>query len=268
MGFSEEIVAAVLGVIQGLTEFLPVSSSGHLVIVSSILDGEPLPLSLNIALHLGTLAATMAYFWRDWVRMGAACARRVAFRESSFETRTLIPALVLGTIPAGIIGLLWQKEIEILFHNPLSVTLPLALVGLALWAVDSKMPSPLKLSDLRIRDGILIGFAQATALIPGVSRSGATILGGRILGLKRDEAARFSFLLGTPAMAGAALLNLDSLLVSMKEPVFYIGFVMALVTGVFAIGFMLRFLRSHGFGVFALYRLVLAAIIFAMFFDS
>jgi undecaprenyl-diphosphatase len=256
--------AVILGVLQGLTEFLPVSSSAHLIVVSTFMDGKTLPLALNVALHLGTLGAVILYFWKDWLRLATACVRRVVYRERSFEADTLLPALLIGSIPAGVIGILWNDLIEAYFHNPVTVVAPLAIVGVLLWWVDKTRPLGKPMQGITLKDGFLIGCGQALALIPGVSRSGATILTGRLLGVAREDAARFSFMLGTPAMCGAALLKRDELLASTGDPVFIWGTLAALVSGCLAIAFFLRFLRRFGFGAFALYRVVLAGVILAL----
>ncbi len=253
--------ALILGILQGITEFLPVSSSAHLVIVSAIMDGKPLPLTLNIALHIGTVMAVLLYFHKDWLSLLSAAKERVFQKKSSFESDVLFPALIIGSLPAGIVGILWQDQIEQLFHNPKSVILPLVLVGILMWVIDAKASNNKKMTALTLKDAFIIGVAQACALVPGVSRSGSTIIGGRILGFKREEAARFSFLLGTPAMLGAALLNYKELLQSINDPVFYIGSIASMITGCLAIGFMLRFLKRFGLAAFAIYRIALAAVL-------
>ena len=258
---SESLYALVLGIIQGLTEFLPVSSSGHLILVSWYFSGEALPIELNIALHCGTLTAVLIYFWRDWLAIIYGTWRRVSGQGSTFESDVLLPALIIGSLPAGIIGLLYEERIEALFHNPWSVAVPLVVVGVMLWYGDRRSPATRVLGQLRLRDGLLIGIAQATALIPGVSRSGATILGGRLLNFERRDAARFSFLLGTPAMGGAALLKGPALWAYTDQPIFWVGLAASLVTGCLAISVFLRFLRRFGFAAFAIYRVVLGALI-------
>ena len=248
----------LLGVLQGTTEFLPVSSSGHLVVVSFFIGGEALPLTLNIALHLGTLCAVLLYFWRDWWRLAVGTWQHATKRQPSFESKVLLPGLVLGSIPAGVVGLAMHEQIESWFHNPISVAIPLLIVGIILWQSDARAGVSKTINDLKISDAIWIGVAQMFALIPGVSRSGATMIGGRLLGMGREDAAKFSFLLGTPAMGGAALLKGDEILARAHEPVFYVGFLVSLVTGVLTIGFLLKFLRRYGFLSFAIYRGILA----------
>ena len=260
----EPLYALVLGIIQGLTEFLPVSSSGHLILVSWYFSGEALPIELNIALHCGTLTAVLIYFWRDWWSIIRGTLGRVTGHGPSFESDTLLPALLIGSVPAGVVGLLYEDKIEALFHNPWSVALPLAVVGILLWYGDRKSATTRSLRQLRLQDSLLIGIAQATALIPGVSRSGATILGGRLLGFGRQDAARFSFLLGTPAMGGAALLKGSELWAYTDQTIFWVGLLTSLVTGCLAINVFLRFLRRFGFAAFAIYRVILGGLIFLL----
>jgi undecaprenyl-diphosphatase len=253
--------ALLLGILQGITEFLPVSSSAHLIVLSHYMDGKTLPLVLNVALHVGTFGALLVYFWRDWLRILKALVARVTKGQHSFEADSLLPGLIIGTIPAGVLGLLWEDDIERLFHNPVSVIAPLALVGIALWWVDKTRPGTHDLRHLTIKDALLVGLGQACALVPGVSRSGATIIAGRLCGLKREDAARYSFLLGTPAMAGAAVLKSKEIVAHVAEPAFLVGVTASFVTGCLCIGLLLRFLRTFGFGAFAIYRVGLAVLL-------
>jgi len=261
LDFVDSLQAIILGIVQGVGEFLPISSSGHLIIVSWLMSGKPLPLTLNIALHVGTLLAVLVYFWRDWLKIFKSTTGRIFTGEKSYETSVLLPGIILGSVPAGVIGILWNEKIEQIFHNPLSVCAPLFFVGIALWQVDKRWPVKKSASGITLTDCVLIGIGQAFALIPGVSRSGATILTGRLRGIDRESAARFSFMLGTPAMGGAAVLKYKELLSSAGDPIFYIGTGVSFVTGVLAIKFLLQFLKSYGFGVFAAYRALLAVFI-------
>jgi undecaprenyl-diphosphatase len=260
MNISEALYALLIGIVQGITEFLPVSSSAHLILTSHFFDGQTMPLSLNIALHLGTVTAVLVYFHKDWFEMAHAGLARLSGKRS-FAADVLLPALLIGSIPAGVIGILWQDQIEQTLHHPIATIIPLALVGIAMWWFDKSCPTNRNLSTLTFKDALLVGLAQACALIPGTSRSGATILTGRLLGFDRQSAARFSFLLGTPAMTGAALLNAKEILQSLDDPTFYIGFLTSAVVGCFAIGFLLKFLKNFGFLAFAIYRVLLAFIL-------
>ncbi|MFK7823651.1 MAG: undecaprenyl-diphosphate phosphatase [Oligoflexales bacterium] len=257
--------SAILGIIQGITEFLPVSSSAHLIFVSWLMEGKPLPLAVNTALHFGTLIAVLIYFWRDWLALINGSVATVFKGQKNFEGTTLLPALLLGSVPAGFVGILAKDQIEDIFHNPLSITLPLACVGFLLWFIDKRSSGSLSMQEMNVKMGIYIGFAQACALIPGVSRSGATISASRALGLSRDASARFSFLLGTPAMGGAALLHYKDFIASLGDPSFYIGIITSCVVGCLAIRFFLKFISRFGFLAFAIYRASLALLILIIY---
>jgi undecaprenyl-diphosphatase len=259
------LYALTLGIIQGITEFLPISSSAHLILFSTLYGGKTLPLTLNVALHMGTFVAVLIYFWRDWLLLSKGSLRWITRQDVSADKHArLLPILIFGCVPAAIIGILWEKQIEAIFHNPQSTLIPLAIVGVMLWYVDRRSAQVKNLSSMSIKDGLLVGIAQAMALIPGTSRSGITILAARMLGYDRESAARFSFLLGTPVMAGAVLLNLKDIGDSFSQPVFYVGAITSAIVGCFAIGFLLRFIKRFGFAAFAVYRVVLAVIIFLM----
>jgi undecaprenyl-diphosphatase len=257
--------AIILGVLQGIAEFLPISSSAHLIVASSLLGGRTMPLSMTVALHLGTLGAVLIYFWKDWLNLAKALWARLFEGKKSFESDSLFPGLILGSIPAAFFGLLWEEQIEAYFHNPLSVVLPIAIIGVALWLVDKKAPATRNINDVSLRDAFLIGLGQACALIPGFSRSGSTILAARLLKFRREDAARYSFLLGTPAMGGAALLEGKRMLAFAADPALYAGIAASLLTGCICIGFLLRFLRRFGFFAFAVYRIAFALSVVAWF---
>lgn len=252
--------SVVLGIIQGLAEFLPISSSGHLIIVSTMLQGQPLPMSLEVALHVGTMVALLIYFWRDWLDLLQGSLQTVKEKKLNPRSQLLIN-IVVGTIPAAVIGLAFEHQIEHFFTaRPYLVCFPLVIVGILLWWIDKKAPVHRKMLDFGPKQGFLVGVAQACALFPGTSRSGATIIASRLLGLDRSDAARFSFLLGTPAMAGAAVLKADEIIASIHLPEFYVGMIVSALTGWLVIGFLMRYLRTYGFGVFAIYRILLALV--------
>lgn len=257
--------AIIFGIVQGIGEFLPISSSAHLIATSSILDGSAMPLAVNVALHLGTVGAVLIYFWSDWAYMLVQFFKKVRGEPADNDAVRTLVLLALGTIPAGIIGLAFKSIIETHLHSPLVIVLPLALVGIALYVVDKKAKVASNVSQLSLGNVLLVGVMQALALIPGVSRSGSTIIGARLVGLGREEAARFSFLLGTPIMLGAALLELPNIAVAIKEPNFVIAVVASFLTGCFAIKFLLGYLKRHGFGVFAVYRVILAGGVLYLF---
>jgi undecaprenyl-diphosphatase len=256
--------AVCLGILQGITEFLPVSSSAHLILVSWWWDGKPLPMYLNVALHFGTLLAVLVYFAKDWLEMLTKTKRYFFYKEKSFAANTLFPSLVIASIPAGILGLSFKSSIEKYFHSPQTIVLPLFTVGILLWLVDKFCGTEKKLGSLTIASAFLIGIAQSFALIPGVSRSGATIIAARLLHFERSDAAKFSFLLGTPAMFGAALLHLGDFAQQVAEPKFYLSIIVSFLVGLATIKFFLEFIKKFGFLVFALYRGLLALVLFGI----
>ncbi len=257
---SDYLYSIILGIVQGIAEFLPVSSSAHLIVVSSFMRGDHLSLTLNVALHLGTLIAVGVYFFKDFYSIVTGCIKR----EKKWLNMLLI--LFVGSIPAGVVGVLWEDDIENLFHNPLSTVVPLVLVGILMYVVDKKKKSNLSLDQIGLKQGFLIGCSQAIALIPGVSRSGITITQARWLGFDKVSSARFSFLLGTPAMVGACVLKSRDIIANIMDPIFYVGVVTSMLFGFLAIGFLLKFISKYSLAVFMWYRLILAGIIVTLYF--
>jgi undecaprenyl-diphosphatase len=250
-------VAVGLGLIQGLSEFLPISSSAHLILMPWFMGWPDPGLAFDVALHLGTLGAVLAYFWRDWIRLLVA-----APRPHTPDGR-LFWLLMLSAIPGGIAGVLFDSLAEQALRSPLLIAGALATMGLVLLAADRFGPRHRHLHAIGITDALLIGIAQAGAIIPGVSRSGITIAVARARGIERASAARFSFLLGTPVIAGAALYKLRHLLDTpgtLNGP-FVAGVATAAVVGALSIGALLRYLQRAGLGIFVLYRLLLAALV-------
>ena len=255
------LFAILLGIVQGITEFLPVSSSGHLIVVSSIFSGHPLPLHLNVGLHIGTLLAVFIFFWRDWWQLLVALFDDFFRGKKSFYSRVLFPSLIIGSVPAGVIGIFLQDRIEEMFHQSSFVAWPLIVVGIIIWWGDKTSKKGDRLETLSISTAFGIGCAQALALIPGVSRSGITILAARLAGFNRHDSARFCFLLGAPAMFGAALLNGSEIITSMNEREFIIGMLTSVVVGCLSIKFLLAVIERFGFGFFACYRIALGILI-------
>jgi undecaprenyl-diphosphatase len=251
------VLAIILGAVQGLSEFLPISSSAHLIIFSWFLSGKPLPMVLNIAMHVGTLSSLLLFFWADWMEIGRSVVARISKGQRSFQSDALFPGLVIGSIPAAVVGLLGKDYIEEYFHSPAMVVVPLILVGFVLWWVDRTHPQANSLQGMSVKKSWYIGLAQTLALIPGVSRSGITIIAARTMDFDRAAAARFSFLLGTPALFGAALLHGRQISEHIQEPIFYGGIISSCVVGCIAIKFFIAFIQRYGFLAFALYRLAL-----------
>ena len=267
LAVDDVLQAITLGATQGLTEFLPVSSSGHLILVSSLFGWEDQGLAFDVGLHAGTLVVLLGYFWRDWYLMVSSAVgdlrRRGATRALSPPTETLL-LIAIGSIPVAVAGLLLDDWIASNLREPWLVAAMLALFGAAMLIVDRSSRAPRRVGDIGLADVLIIGLAQAAALVPGVSRSGATMTAGLARGLNRGDAARFAFILGTPAFAGAALLELPDLVTTGGEwKLALVGATVAGLVGLAAVHFLLRFLRQRTLGAFVAYRVVLAGIVFA-----
>jgi undecaprenyl-diphosphatase len=264
------IQALVMGIVQGLTEFLPVSSSGHLIVVPFFAGWDDAfinSLAFSVMLHLGTLVALLVYFRADWLRLvpaGLAALRDRSFRGD--EDRRLAWLLVASTIPAAILGLVFGDLIEDSFRSVGLVAVTLVLGGLILLVADRFGAKSRAIEDVTFPIAIGIGAAQALALVPGISRSGISISAGRLVGMDRETAARFAFLMATPITAGAGLFEARKLLAGESGLRFdtlplVVGMVASLVSGLLAIHFMLSFLRRQSLDVFVWYRFALAAIV-------
>jgi undecaprenyl-diphosphatase len=259
--------ALVIGIVQGLTEFLPISSSGHLIAVPYLLGwSDPFldSLQFTVMLHLGTLAALVVYFWRDWVRLvpaGFAVLRDRSFRGD--PDRRLAWLILASTVPAAIAGLLFNDVIEENVRQVGLVALMLVIGAAILWLADRWGPRPHLIHGLTFRGALGIGSAQALALFPGVSRSGISMSAGLFAGLDRADAARFSFLMATPITGMAVVYEGVKLLAGEAAGAelapLVVGVVASFASGMLAIAVLLRFVRTRSFGVFVTYRLVLAA---------
>ncbi len=260
--------AIVLGIVQGLTEFLPISSSGHLILVPYFFDWDPQELTFDVALHVGTLLAALLYFRRQWMTMARAALSDLRsgrlWSAPAPDTRLLL-LLALGSIPAGVLGVV-LSEAEDDLRKPVIVAAMLVTVAGVMWAAERAAVMRRSVDDTRASDSVAIGLAQAMALVPGVSRSGVTISMGLFRGFDRESATRFSFLLATPVTAGAALFSFsEAAFGSGEEPFewgpFVAGSVTAGVVGFLAIHYLLRYLRFNSLGVFIWYRIALAAVV-------
>jgi undecaprenyl-diphosphatase len=250
----------VLGTVQGLTEFLPVSSSAHLVVVPWLLNWQDPGLAFDVALHLGTLLALLVYYWRYWLAMGASLI------NGDKPKRRLLSLLITASIPGAIIGLLFEKQAETIFRSPLLIAVALALLGLALWLFDKFEPQRRSMDEMTYLDALLIGLSQAFAVVPGVSRSGSTITMGRIVRLRREDAANFSFLMATPIIAGAGLVEGRHLLTHGIPHDIWIGFIAAALFGLIAIAALIRFVRTRSYEAFVWYRIIFALVVIGVFF--
>lgn len=262
--------ALALGITQGLTELLPISSSGHLIVVPWLGDWHYLEAhpafnkTFDVALHLGTLAAVVAYFWSDIVRLVAAWFQSVRRRRISSVDERVAWYVAIATVPAAAVGALGESAIENHLGEPWQIAIVLALFGVLLFVADRR-PERRDLGGLTFASGVGIGLSQILALMPGVSRSGITITTGRFLGLDRDAAARFSFLLLVPIVLGAVLYKgakvaSDGLPPGSAGP-FLVGMLAAAAVGLVAIEALLGFVRSHDYTPFVVYRLLAATAI-------
>jgi len=265
--------ALVLGIVQGLTEFLPISSSGHLILVPYLFGwDDPFidSLAFSVVLHGGTLLALLVYFREDWIRLvpaGLAALRDRSFRDD--RDRRLAWLLLASTIPAAIVGVLFNDIIEQNVRQAGLVSVMLVLAGAVLWLADRWGPRTHTIDQLTFRGALGIGLAQALALIPGVSRSGISISAALFAGLDRSAAVRFSFLMATPVTAGAFLFEGVKLVRGevggVEVAPLVIGVVAAFVAGMLAIAVLLRYVRARSFNVFVAYRVALAAVVLAVF---
>ena len=263
--------AIVLGIVQGLTEFLPISSTAHLALIPWLFGWADPGLAFDIALHVGTLAAVLIYFFRDWVQIicqgfGIHIGTDPALKRNSM----LLWLLVAGTIPAGVIGYLFQKQAETTLRTPTVMASMMIGIGLFLWLAEAVGRRQKDIGHLGLGDALTVGVAQALAVVPGVSRSGVTIAAGLVRNLDRTAAARFSFLLSTPVIGGAALKDLYDLMKHEggiphdMRAAFLAGIVASAITGAFVIQFFMNFLRQRTLKPFVVYRIVFGIIVIAL----
>ena len=267
--------AIILGIIQGLTEFLPVSSSAHLALIPWLLGWNDQGLSFDIALHVGTVLAVIAYFFRDWIQIiGQGFGLNIGSDPAIRHNPRLLWLLVLGSVPAGIAGLLVKDLAENVWrNNQYLIGSMLILVGLFMWWADRQGSRNKDLGNVTPTDSLTIGTAQALALVPGVSRSGITICAGLLRNLNRPAAARISFLLATPAIAGAAAKDAWDLMrhgggiagiPHDMRTALVVGVIVSAITGALTIQFFLNYLRRQSLSFFVWYRLVFGIIVIAL----
>jgi undecaprenyl-diphosphatase len=260
--------ATILGLVQGVTEFLPISSTAHLRIVPAIAGWDDPGAAFTAVLQLGTLAAVIVFFLGELVRMLRAALRALQTpgRRADVDARHL-GYLIVGTIPIGIVGLLLRHAVEGSLRSLWVVATALIVVALALaWVERRQHAQGRDLNDINLRDAILIGCAQALALVPGVSRSGITLLAAMTLGIRRDAAARFSFLLSIPAVAAAGIFELPKIMKAhdIGGTPLAVGLIVAALSGYASIAWLLKFLRTRSTMPFVIYRVVLGIAIIAM----
>lgn len=271
------IQAIILALVQALTEFLPVSSTAHLVLFPWLLNWPDPGLAFDVALHAGTLLAVILYFFRDWVKL-IACGLGInytanATAEEVSVNKRMFWYMVIGTIPAAILGKLFHHQIEDELRKPIIIGISLVVVALAMWWADTKSKLNRNLDSSNMGDAVAIGSAQALALWPGVSRSGITITAGLFRGFTREAATRFSFLLSTPVIAGAVASELPKLIkmhkaggLDLPTSTLLVSILVSGVAGYFVIAFFLKYLRTRTLQPFIIYRLVFGIAVLALAF--
>lgn len=256
--------AAIFGILQGVTEFLPISSSGHLMLAHYFFGMHEAELAFDVTLHIGTLFAILLYFRADFLELGLGVLGMKQPEETA-RLRRLFFHLVIATIPGALAGLLLGRAAEESFRHPLLVAVALAGAGGLLLAADRLGRHHRNFASINLRDALLIGASQALAIIPGVSRSGSTISCGMALGLTRQAAVRFSFLLSAPIIFGAGVHELPKIikggLLTDQASVYLTGLVASAISGYLVIAFLMRFIRARSLAIFAWYRFLLAALV-------
>lgn len=244
--------AIVYGIIQGLGEFLPISSTAHITLAPLIFGWEDPGLAFDVALHMGTLAAVVIFFWKDWIRLIKAGLTDIKSSDGK-----LFWFIVLACIPGGVFGLLFEEHIETTFRNPLLIGVMLAIMGIVISIADKYCASDVDLKEIGLKRSFLIGVSQALAMFPGVSRSGITMAAGRALNIKREDAARFTFLLSTPFIFLSGVYKARDIFSNKADmaPI-VVAVVTSAIVGALSIKFLLGYLKRRGFGIFAVYRLI------------
>jgi undecaprenyl-diphosphatase len=261
--------AIVLAIIQGLSEFLPISSTAHLVLFPWLFHWEDPGLTFDVALHAGTLVAVLLYFWKMWFELVTSAMGLGNPAETKVAgNRRLFWFLVIGTIPGGVAGYLLEHAAEAEFRTPVVIGLALIIVAVLMWAGERTKSTKPDLQDVSFTDAILVGVAQAFAVIPGVSRSGITMTAGLFRGLSRETTARFSFLLSTPLIAGAVVkkgmeIRHEGIPPDMRLP-FVVGIIVSGLVGYLVIGILIRYLEIRTFKIFVVYRLALGVLVLAL----
>lgn len=259
---SEIFKAIILGIVQGIAEFLPISSSAHLIILPELFGWEASGLAFDVALHFGTMMAVLVVFFKDWWNLFIGAIQDIKEKEKSTNGK-MFWYLVVATIPAALAGILLDDVIENVIRNNLWVIATcLAVMGLLIFLGDKwaskHYKKETKFEEISLKQAFLVGVSQAFAVIPGFSRSGTTILAGRIMGLSKEAITKFTFLLSVPVICGATILKVGDLVFT-KEVI--IGVIASFAAGLLTIKFLLNYIKKHDFSVFAFYRVILAIIV-------
>ena len=254
--------AIILGIIQGIAEFLPISSSAHLIIFPYLFGWEESGLAFDVALHFGTMMAVILIFFKDWWNLFVGAIKDVKEKKKTTNGK-MFWYLIIATIPAALTGVLLDNVIEGVIRNKVwIIALALAIMGLLIYVGDKWASKHYKketeFEDITLKQALIVGISQAFAVIPGFSRSGTTILAGRLQGISKEAITKFTFLLSVPVICGATILKVGDLALT-KEVI--VGIITSFATGVIAIKFLLRYIKKHDFSIFAFYRVILAIVV-------
>lgn len=257
--------ALILGIVQGLTEFLPVSSSAHLALTPWLLGWQDPGLAFDVALHFGTLITVLWYFRKEWAALIASALRIIRTRKIEGPNEKRVIFLIIATIPGAIGGLLLEEKAETAFRAPTMIAINLIVMGIVLWLIDKVANQKRELDSMKAKHALTIGIAQVAALLPGVSRSGATISASRGLGFSRESAAVFSFLMSMPITAAAVVLKGPEVLRAGNLGIeVFIGVAAAALSSWLAIAVLLRYVSRNSYGIFGLYRIVAGLIVLGL----
>ena len=261
------IKSIILGIVQGIAEFLPISSSAHLILVPYLLGWAEHSMAFDVALHFGTLLAVLVVFFREWWDLFMGAVKKITKGKESFQNK-MFWYLVVATIPGAVLGFLLDDVVENVFRkNILLIAGALAIMGILIFLGDKWADKHYKIETdfkhISFKQALFIGLSQALAIIPGFSRSGTTILTARLMGLSKSAATKFTFLLSVPIIAGAAILKVDELAMNLET---LVGVGVSFIVGLFTIKFLLNYIKKHDFSVFAIYRVLFAIAILIKFF--
>lgn len=260
--------ALILGTVQGLTELLPISSSAHLNIIPWIfgwinnVEFAQYFEGFDVALHFGTLLAIGIFFFKDWIQLIKGGFEQVIYKKKTTEGK-MFWYIVLATIPGGIIGFVLDKFLEGALTKPIIIAIALIIMGIVLYIVDKNAKSTIKYENMNLKQTFFIGLSQALAFIPGVSRSGITMTTARMMGIERESAAKYSFMLSAPIVLGATIFKIKDFVFNIP---FFIGVLASFIVGIFVIKFLLNYLKKGSFKLFAIYRIILGIIIITLIF--
>lgn len=252
----------ILGIVQGLTELLPISSSAHLNLIPWIFNWEGLSDSFDVALHFGTLLAIGLYFFKDWIALIKGGYNLAVKKEKSIEGR-MFWFIVIATIPGGLIGFLLDHFLEDSLKHPLIIATVLIVMGIVLYVADKKSKSEISYEKMGLKETFLIGLSQALAFIPGVSRSGATMSMGRFLKVDRESVAKYSFMLSAPIVLAATIFKFSSFTLNLQ---FFIGVLASFIVGIAVIKFLMQYLKKGSFKIFAIYRVIVGLTVILIYF--